>query len=214
MEKCVQIDKCFGFDTAVEEAQTALLAAKVEAISADQGIGLVKLMGRSSGFIAMQASMASGNLPHVLPSSSSAAAAAAAAVAAPSAASVVPDSLSRLCHLSACHVPAVTALPQPPSSAIAMALPAHIPHHSLLCDSSASKVISSSFVAMQPCHRITVSSSCEATSLRPEQATQKQSPSHTKQIAHRSHQQPSNMHALCTCRRGGHLPHPRGELQP
>lgn len=56
----LQIDKCFGFDTAVEEAQTALLAAKVEASSADQGIGLVKLMGRSSGFIAMQASMASG----------------------------------------------------------------------------------------------------------------------------------------------------------
>ncbi|KAL3140014.1 hypothetical protein ABBQ38_004298 [Trebouxia sp. C0009 RCD-2024] len=54
------IDKCFGFDTAVEEAQTALLAAKVEASSADHGIGLVKLMGRSSGFIAMQASMASG----------------------------------------------------------------------------------------------------------------------------------------------------------
>lgn len=59
----VQIDKCFGFDTAVEEAQTALLAAKVEASSADQGIGLVKLMGRSSGFIAMQASMASGAHP-------------------------------------------------------------------------------------------------------------------------------------------------------
>ena len=59
----VQIDKCFGFDTAVEEAQTALLAAKVEASSADQGIGLVKLMGRSSGFIAMQASMASGASP-------------------------------------------------------------------------------------------------------------------------------------------------------
>ena len=59
----LQIDKCFGFDTAVEEAQTALLAAKVEASSADQGIGLVKLMGRSSGFIAMQASMASGVLP-------------------------------------------------------------------------------------------------------------------------------------------------------
>ena len=55
----VQIDKCFGFDTAVEEAQTALLAAKVEASSADQGIGLVKLMGRSSGFIAMQASCCS-----------------------------------------------------------------------------------------------------------------------------------------------------------
>ncbi len=56
-----QIDKTFGFDTAVEEAQRALLAAKVEASSAFSGIGLVKLMGRSSGFIAMQASMASGD---------------------------------------------------------------------------------------------------------------------------------------------------------
>jgi len=54
------IDKCFGFDTAVEEAQRALLAAKVEASSARKGVGLVKLMGRQSGFIAMQASMASG----------------------------------------------------------------------------------------------------------------------------------------------------------
>eukprot|EP00967_Tisochrysis_lutea_P131155 scaffold227693_cov21-Tisochrysis_lutea.AAC.2 len=52
--------RCFGFDTAVEEAQRALLAAKVEASSARKGIGLVKLMGRQSGFIAMQASMASG----------------------------------------------------------------------------------------------------------------------------------------------------------
>ncbi|GFR51324.1 hypothetical protein Agub_g13689 [Astrephomene gubernaculifera] len=54
------IDKCFGFDTAVEESQRALMAAKVEASSARRGIGLVKLMGRQSGFIAMQASMASG----------------------------------------------------------------------------------------------------------------------------------------------------------
>ena len=57
---CAQIDRCFGFDTAVEESQRALLAAKVEATSAYKGIGLVKLMGRQSGFIAMQASMASG----------------------------------------------------------------------------------------------------------------------------------------------------------
>ena len=57
-----QIDKCFGFDTAVEQAQEALLAAKVEASSAYRGIGVVKLMGRSSGFIAMQASLASGAL--------------------------------------------------------------------------------------------------------------------------------------------------------
>lgn len=51
---CLQIDKCFGFDTAVEEAQRALMAAKVEASSAFRGIGIVKLMGRQSGFIAMQ----------------------------------------------------------------------------------------------------------------------------------------------------------------
>lgn len=55
------IDKCFGFDTAVEEAQRALLAAKTEASSACRGIGLVKLMGRESGFIATEASLASGN---------------------------------------------------------------------------------------------------------------------------------------------------------
>ncbi|KAK9809983.1 hypothetical protein WJX72_002965 [[Myrmecia] bisecta] len=54
------IDKCFGFDTAVEESQRALLAAKTEASSARNGIGVVKLMGRQSGFIALQASMASG----------------------------------------------------------------------------------------------------------------------------------------------------------
>jgi hypothetical protein len=58
----LQVDRCFGFETAVEEAQRALLAAKVEAASAYKGIGLVKLMGRQSGFIAMQASMASGEL--------------------------------------------------------------------------------------------------------------------------------------------------------
>jgi 6-phosphofructokinase len=62
LSPCTQIDKCFGFDTAVEEAQRALLAAKVEATSAYKGIGLVKLMGRQSGFIAMQASMASGKV--------------------------------------------------------------------------------------------------------------------------------------------------------
>eukprot|EP00887_Chlorella_sp_A99_P002777 scaffold6.g2777.t1 len=48
------VDRCFGFDTAVEEAQKALLAAKVEASSAYRGVGVVKLMGRESGFIAVQ----------------------------------------------------------------------------------------------------------------------------------------------------------------
>ncbi|KAK7251495.1 hypothetical protein RIF29_34757 [Crotalaria pallida] len=53
------IDKSFGFDTAVEEAQRAINAAHVEAESIENGIGVVKLMGRYSGFIAMFATLAS-----------------------------------------------------------------------------------------------------------------------------------------------------------
>ncbi|KAM5565599.1 ATP-dependent 6-phosphofructokinase 6 [Rosa sericea] len=53
------IDRSFGFDTAVEEAQRAINAAHVEAESIENGIGLVKLMGRYSGFIAMYATLAS-----------------------------------------------------------------------------------------------------------------------------------------------------------
>ncbi|URD90096.1 Phosphofructokinase [Musa troglodytarum] len=53
------IDKSFGFDTAVEEAQRAINAAHVEAGSVENGIGVVKLMGRYSGFIAMYATLAS-----------------------------------------------------------------------------------------------------------------------------------------------------------
>lgn len=116
------MDKTFGFDTAVEEAQRAIYAAYIEvwlvfpilpslssvriwlvssllhycelgietslmlcthlemipslpwqAHSAYRGVGIVKLMGRSSGFIAMQASLASGQIdicliPEVIPS--------------------------------------------------------------------------------------------------------------------------------------------------
>lgn len=53
------IDKSFGFDTAVTEAQRAINAAHVESESFENGIGLVKLMGRDSGFIAMYATLAS-----------------------------------------------------------------------------------------------------------------------------------------------------------
>eukprot|EP00897_Mesotaenium_endlicherianum_P010169 jgi/Mesen1/9180/ME000591S08504 len=53
------IDKSFGFDTAVEEAQRAINAAHVEAESVHNGIGLVKLMGRYSGYIALHATLAS-----------------------------------------------------------------------------------------------------------------------------------------------------------
>ncbi|XP_062163843.1 LOW QUALITY PROTEIN: ATP-dependent 6-phosphofructokinase 3-like [Alnus glutinosa] len=53
------IDRSFGFDTAVEEAQRAINAAHVEAGSIENGVGVVKLMGRYCGFIAMHATLAS-----------------------------------------------------------------------------------------------------------------------------------------------------------
>lgn len=53
------IDKSFGFDTAVEEAQRSIRCAKIEAKSGINGIGIVKLMGRQSGQIAMFATLAS-----------------------------------------------------------------------------------------------------------------------------------------------------------
>ena len=58
----LHIDKTFGFDTAVEEAQKAIRAAVTEAKSALNGVGVVKLMGRQSGFIAMNASLANGDV--------------------------------------------------------------------------------------------------------------------------------------------------------
>ncbi|GFP98860.1 ATP-dependent 6-phosphofructokinase 7 [Phtheirospermum japonicum] len=53
------IDKSFGFDTNVEEAQRAINAAHVEAESTENGIGVVKLMGCYCGFIAMYVTLAS-----------------------------------------------------------------------------------------------------------------------------------------------------------
>ncbi|MDU0460122.1 MAG: ATP-dependent 6-phosphofructokinase [Geobacteraceae bacterium] len=46
------IQSTFGFETAVAEAHRAIYAAHAEATGARNGIGLVKLMGRDSGFIA------------------------------------------------------------------------------------------------------------------------------------------------------------------
>ncbi len=46
------VQKTFGFETAVAEARRATSAAHIEAEAARNGIGLVKLMGRDSGFIA------------------------------------------------------------------------------------------------------------------------------------------------------------------
>eukprot|EP01017_Pseudomicrothorax_dubius_P013325 TRINITY_DN1581_c0_g1_i4.p1 TRINITY_DN1581_c0_g1~~TRINITY_DN1581_c0_g1_i4.p1 ORF type:complete len:548 (+),score=142.06 TRINITY_DN1581_c0_g1_i4:84-1727(+) len=53
------IDKSFGFETAVEEAQRSIACARTESLSAENGVGLVKLMGRNAGFIAMHACSAS-----------------------------------------------------------------------------------------------------------------------------------------------------------
>ncbi len=46
------VQRTFGFETAVTEASRATSAANAEAEAARNGIGLVKLMGRDSGFIA------------------------------------------------------------------------------------------------------------------------------------------------------------------
>lgn len=52
------IDRSFGFDTAVDVAVGVIGSAHNEATSAPNGIGLVKLMGRHSGFIAAAATLA------------------------------------------------------------------------------------------------------------------------------------------------------------
>jgi 6-phosphofructokinase 1 len=57
------IDHSFGFSSAVEAAQGAIRSAKTEAVcNLPNGIGIVKLMGRSAGFIAAHATMASGDV--------------------------------------------------------------------------------------------------------------------------------------------------------
>ncbi len=58
----VWTERTFGFATAVEAAQSALAAAHSEARAAWNGVGLVKLMGRHSGFIAAQATLANGDV--------------------------------------------------------------------------------------------------------------------------------------------------------
>lgn len=60
LHQCRQTSSSYAFSGVPATSQ-------VEAGSAFRGVGLVKLMGRSSGFIAMQASMASGKLQHHVP---------------------------------------------------------------------------------------------------------------------------------------------------
>jgi 6-phosphofructokinase 1 len=57
------IDQSFGFSSAVEAAQVAIRSAKTEAIcNMPNGIGVVKLMGRSAGYIAVHATMSSSDV--------------------------------------------------------------------------------------------------------------------------------------------------------
>ncbi|MDR2796986.1 MAG: ATP-dependent 6-phosphofructokinase [Treponema sp.] len=60
------IQKSFGFDTAVAKAVDVVAAAHMEANSQINGIGLVKLMGRESGFIAAHTALASHEVNFVL----------------------------------------------------------------------------------------------------------------------------------------------------
>ncbi len=62
----VLLDKSFGFESAVTEAVKVINCAHVEAKGAPNGIGIVKLMGRDSGFIAAYASLASSEANFVL----------------------------------------------------------------------------------------------------------------------------------------------------
>ncbi len=60
------IYKTFGFSTAFAKAVDAIDSAHAEALGAPNGIGLVKLMGRHSGFIAANAALASKAVNFVL----------------------------------------------------------------------------------------------------------------------------------------------------
>lgn len=56
------VAKSFGFETAVSESRTAIYGAHTEALGVRNGVGLVKLMGRYSGFIAAYASLANNDV--------------------------------------------------------------------------------------------------------------------------------------------------------
>ena len=56
------IDKSFGYETAVDKAKYAIMSAYTEAKDTEHGLGIVKLMGRSCGWIALAASLASYNV--------------------------------------------------------------------------------------------------------------------------------------------------------
>jgi 6-phosphofructokinase 1 len=60
------VSRSFGFDTAVDIATQAIRGAHNEALSYPNGIGLIKLMGRHSGFIAATATLAQQDVNFIL----------------------------------------------------------------------------------------------------------------------------------------------------
>ena len=56
-------DRTFGFETAVAMSRAPITCAHMEAKGARNGVGLVKLMGRQSGFVAAYATLASSDVP-------------------------------------------------------------------------------------------------------------------------------------------------------
>ncbi|MBF0120206.1 MAG: ATP-dependent 6-phosphofructokinase [Desulfobacterales bacterium] len=60
------VARSFGFDTAVDVATRAIIGAHNEALAYPNGIGLIKLMGRHSGFIAATAALAQQDVNFVL----------------------------------------------------------------------------------------------------------------------------------------------------
>jgi 6-phosphofructokinase 1 len=60
------VSRSFGFDTAVDVATSAIISASNEAEGYPNGIGLIKLMGRHSGFIAATAVLAQQDVNFVL----------------------------------------------------------------------------------------------------------------------------------------------------
>ncbi len=60
------VSRSFGFDTAVDVATRAIMSAHNEAQGYPNGIGLLKLMGRHSGFIAATATLAQQDVNFVL----------------------------------------------------------------------------------------------------------------------------------------------------
>jgi len=60
------LDKSFGFETAFAVAVQAVKCAYIEATGSMNGIGVIRLMGRDSGFIACYAALAGGNVDFVL----------------------------------------------------------------------------------------------------------------------------------------------------